>query len=77
MDNDTFVKWLKESRAISTLADNRSRVLFIDKAPGHRSSPQVCEALNNVRTTLKRLPANTTEQTQPLDQFFIKLINGL
>ena len=76
MDNNTFLHWLQEPRAICKDPDGRSRTIFLDNCSGHRLSDPVSEALNNISTSLKFLPPNTTHLCQPSDSFIIQKLKS-
>lgn len=72
MDQALFVQWLREPRAICPLSSDRHRILFLDNCSGHTLTQKVLNALNEIRTTIRYLPPNTTHLCQPLDSFLIQ-----
>ena len=76
MDNNTFLQWLQEPRAICKDPDGRSRTIFLGNCSGHRLSDPVLEALNNISTSLKFLPPNATHLCQPLDSFILQKLKS-
>ena len=71
MDGKRFVQWLKESRAISSVPNNRHRQLFLDNCSGHRPSAEANAAQNDIRTNLRYFLANAMHVCQPLDSSLI------
>lgn len=74
MDASVWRAWLNESRAINRLPSNRERVLFVDNCSSHVTNDDVQVSLNNIRTSLRKLPANATNIVQPADSFVIQKI---
>ena len=70
MDSVLFPEHFGESRAISTLPQNRTRVLFVDSCSAHRVTNEHTEALNSVQTILRRFPSNCTHLMQPLINWY-------
>lgn len=76
MDNVRLVQSLREPRAIDKLPQHQERILFVDNCSGHRLTPKVSESLNQIRTSLRYIPANSTHLCQPLDSFLIKIFKN-
>lgn len=74
MDNQTFIKWLSEPRAIKKDTFHRRRFLFVDNCSGHVENEDVYQALGAINTELRKLPKNATDLVQPADSFIISKI---
>ena len=72
MSDSVFLDYLNEPRAISSTPVGVTRILFCDKALGHNQTPLVTNALTELNTSLRKLPANVTKHVQALDSFMIK-----
>ena len=76
MDNNVFIQWLQEPRAICKDPEGRSGTLFLNNCSCHRLSNSVSEALNNILTSLAFLPRSATHLCQPLDSFIIQKLKA-
>lgn len=72
MDQRVFLEWLSESQAISPAPELITRDLFLDNTSGHAETSEVRDALQNLRTRMRKLPPCATEKAQPLDSFIIR-----
>jgi len=77
MDRVRFIQYSNEPKVIGAQDGSQQRMLYMDNEYGHRMKMAVQEALNNVNTFLRYLPANATHLCQPLDQFINREIKRI
>ena len=68
----SIAECFNEERSIFNQPNGRIRIVYSDNDTRHRQSVDVLQAFASINTKIENLAANTTEKTQPLDQFIIK-----
>lgn len=76
MDTTVMPQWLRETRVIRGLPNNRRRVLFVDNCSGHVTTPRLCEAAEDINTEIRYFPKNATHLIQPCDSFVIQKVKS-
>lgn len=74
MDGSVWCAWLLEPRSIKARRNSEQRVLYVDNCSSHTSGRDVQACLQNIHTTVQKLPPNCTHMVQPAESFIIKKI---
>ncbi|KAL3686242.1 hypothetical protein R1sor_004264 [Riccia sorocarpa] len=74
MTNACLLEYYNERRASWADPSGGTRVQWLDNVSSHNMTPEIEEALRNIRTEVRYLPANSTHLTQPCDTFVISKI---
>ena len=74
MNQNLFVDWLSEPRAIDKNPVGRTRVIFIDNCTAHNETPKQLEALEKINAKIMKPSANSTHLCQPLDSFVVQKV---
>eukprot|EP00171_Calliarthron_tuberculosum_P022475 IDg22475t1 len=77
MDSRVFNLWLREPKVIGADSEGRTRILYCDNCSGHQLNPETVTSLAEIKTELRKLPANATHLIQPLDSFIIMVIKNV
>lgn len=76
IDRRVMVEWLRETRNIRKLPDNRRRVLFMENCSAHNMTENLKAALDEISTEIRFFPANSTHLLQPADSFIIQKLKS-
>lgn len=74
IDKRVMRLWVQEPRALPRLANNRTRVLFMDNCSSHKMEQDLQELLKRINTEIRYFPPNATDLLQPADSFIIQKI---
>ncbi|KAL3698368.1 hypothetical protein R1sor_012444 [Riccia sorocarpa] len=69
-----IAQYYREHRVNRPDSDGRSIILWLDNAPGHNQTPEIEQALRDIKYEVRQFPENNTHLVQPADSFVISKI---
>ena len=76
MGTKVMPEWLTEKKVICALSNRNKRILYADNCSGHKTTPEMLAAAQNISTKIGDFEPNLTDYVQPCDSFIIENIKS-